>query len=117
MLKRLNRRQRKKLRLGEFQEHVFDARMTFRHPLDEPAHGGLLDAFIDLIESRRLIVGGLGGRRPLVETDGIVSACRRGSSAEEDRHAVLDCLKHRPEVARAEVSEFVDGWYGGEDTK
>lgn len=116
-LKRLNRRQRKKLRVGEFQELVFEVRMAFRQPLDEPAYDDLLDAFIDLIESRRLAVGGLGGRLPLVETDGIVSAWGRGSPTGEDRQAVLQWLQNRPEVARAEVGEFVDGWYGWEDAK
>lgn len=91
--------------------------MTFRQPLAEPAYDVLLDAFIELIESRRLIVGGLGGQPPLVEADGIVSAWGRGSPAEEDRQAVLDWLRHRPEVASAEVGEFVDGWYGWEDAK
>lgn len=116
-LQRLNRRQRKKLRVGEFQELVFKVRMTFRQPLAEPAYDVLLDAFIELIESRRLIVGGLGGQLPLVEADGIVSAWGRGSPAEEDRQAVLDWLRHRPEVASAEVGEFVDGWYGWENAK
>lgn len=116
-LKRLNRRQRKKLRVGEFQELVFEVRMTFHQPADEASYSGLLDAFIDLIESRRLAVGGLGGRLHLVETDGIVSAWGRGSPTEEDRQSVLDWLKHRPEVLHADVSEFVDGWYGWEDAK
>lgn len=32
-LRWLNRRQRKKLRVGEFRERVFEVRMTFRRPL------------------------------------------------------------------------------------
>ena len=40
-LRRLNRRQRKKLRVGEFQELVFEVRVQFRQPMDDAAH----DAF------------------------------------------------------------------------
>jgi len=54
-------------------------------------------------------VGGLGGTLPLLATDGIVSALKRGSSTEEDRQAVLDWVRQRPEVADAAVGEFVDG--------
>jgi hypothetical protein len=109
---RLNRRQRKKLRLGEFQELVFEIRVRFHQPLDEAAYDPFLDAFIEFIESCQLAVGGLGGRLPLAETDGIISAWGRGSPVEEDRQAILAWLHERPEVAFAEVGEFVDGWYG-----
>lgn len=115
-LKRLNRRQRKKLRVGEFQELVFEIRMTFSQPLDEAAYDAWWDAFIGLIESRQLAVGGLGGRLPLTETEGIVSTQSRGSPTEEDRQAVLLWLQHRPEVASTEAGEFVDGWYGWGDS-
>jgi len=50
-LRRLNRQQRKKLPVGEFQDLVFEVRMTFRRPLDEPAHAVLVDALTDLIEA------------------------------------------------------------------
>lgn len=111
-LRRLNRRQRKKLRLGEFQELVFEVRLSFKEPLDGAAFEPFLDAFIDFIEMRRLAVGGLGGRLPLTETDGMISAWERGSPVDGDRQAVLAWLQARPEVAQAEVGEFVDGWYG-----
>lgn len=114
-LRRLNRRQRKKLHVGEFQELVFDVRMAFRQPLDEATHSTLLDAFIAMIETRGLIVGGLGGRLPLTRTDGVIAARGRGSPTEADRQAVLDWLTKRPEVERAVAGEFVDGWYGWGD--
>lgn len=114
-LRRLNRRQRKKLHVGEFQELVFEITITFREPLDESACEVLWDAFIDLVEARRLLVGGLGGRLPLIATDGIVSAQGRGSPTEEDRQTLLHWVRQRPEVAGADAGEFVDGWYGWED--
>ena len=114
-LHRLNRRQRKKLRLGEFQELIFEVRIVFREPLGGVVYDPFLDAFIDLIEARHLIVGGMGGRLPLTETDGMVSARRRGSPSEDDRQAVLAWIRARSEVARAEVGEFVDGWHGWDE--
>ena len=92
-LRRLNRRQRKKLRVGEFQEFVFEVRIQFRQHMDDVAHDVFLEGFIDLIESRRLAVGGMGGQLPLLETDGVVSACGRGSPTEEDRAAVVNWLQ------------------------
>ncbi|UZR28133.1 YggL family protein [Methylococcus mesophilus] len=114
-LLRMNRRQRKKLRVGEFQERVFEVRMRFHNPMDDAAHDDFLDGFIALIESRHLAVGGLGGQLPLMETDGIVSAWGRGSPTEEDRQAVLDWLRRHPRVAGAEAGDFMDGWYGWDD--
>lgn len=113
-IRRLNRRQRKKLRVGEFQQLVFEVRIRFHHPMDDATHDAFLDGFIALIESRQLAVGGMGGRLPILETDGIVSAWGRGSPSEADRQAVVDWLYRQPEVASAQAGDFIDGWYGHE---
>ena len=116
-LRRLNRRQRKKLRVGEFQELVFEVRVQFRQPMDDAAHDAFLDEFIEIIESRHLAVGGMGGQLPLMETDGVVSAWGRGSPTEVDRAAVADWLRQHPDVASADVGDLVDGWYGWEEAQ
>ena len=113
-LRRLNRRQRKKLRVGEFQELVFEVRVQFCRPMGDAAYDAFLDGFIELIESRQLAVGGMGGQLPLLETDGVVSAWGRGSPTEEDRAAIVDWLRQRSEVASADAGDLVDGWYGWE---
>lgn len=110
--RRMNRRQRKKLRVGEFQELVFEVRIQFRLPMDGAAHDAFMDGFIEHIESHQLAVGGMGGQLPLLETEGIVSACGRGSATVQDRFAVLDWLRQHPKVASAKTGELVDGWYG-----
>lgn len=115
-LRCLNRRQRKKLHVGEFKESVFEVRIQFHQPMDDTVHDAFLDEFIDLIESRHLAVGGLGGRLPLRETDGMVSAWGRASTTEMDRIAVLGWLRKRPEVVSADTGDLVDGWYGWEDS-
>ena len=113
-LRSLNHRQRKKLRVGEFQELVFEVRVQFHQSMGDAAYDAFLDGFIDLIESRQLAVGGMGGQVPLLETDGVVSAWGRGSPTEEDRAAIVEWLRQRRDVASADAGEFVDGWYGWE---
>lgn len=114
-LLRLNRRQRKKLRLGEFQELGFEASATFCIPFqyDDGVYDAFLVAFIDFIESRDLLFGGMGGAFPLAKTDAFVTTSKRGSTTDEDRHAVLAWLQARPEIAHAQVGEFIDAWHGG----
>jgi uncharacterized protein YggL (DUF469 family) len=110
-IRRMNRRQRKKLRLQEFQELIFTVRAKFSRPLDENAYDPLLDDFIAFIESRDLDVGGMGGRLPLSETEGVIQAWKRRSPTEEDRRAVVAWLSSRPEVVEASADDFVDGWH------
>lgn len=107
-----NRRQRKKLHLGEFQELIFEARVRFVSPLEEADYDRFIDAFIDFIESRRLLVCGMGGRLPLSQTEGMIGVPGRGSPTEEDRQAVVAWLRTQPEVAEATAGEFEDAWYG-----
>ena len=102
--------------MGEFQERVFEFSIRFQQPMEDAELDAFLDDFIDLIEPRRLIVSGLGGRLPLLETDGIVSALERGSPTEEDRQFILDWLRQRTDVATAEAGKWLDGWYGWVDT-
>jgi len=46
-LARLNRRQRKKLRVGEFQELVFEVRIRFHQSMEEARLDTFLDDFIE----------------------------------------------------------------------
>jgi len=112
-LARLNRRQRKKLRVGEFQELVFEVSIRFGQPMEGPRLDAFMDEFIDLVESRRLVAGGGGGG---LEAEWVVSTWNRGSTTEEDRRAVLDWLLSHPEVADAKAGALMDGWYDWEDT-
>lgn len=72
-LNRLNPRQRKKLRVGEFQEFVFEVRAWFHQAMAGAAYDQFLDAFIEMIEAQNLCVGGRDGRLPLLQTDGVIS--------------------------------------------
>ena len=111
-MRRLNPRQRKKLRVGEFKEHCFDIELVFHTPMrGEPYHDFIND-FFGFLEQRGLLGGGFGGREPFSETEGVIANIARGSPGEEDREAVVQWLRARPEVVDARAREFKDAWHG-----
>ena len=111
-MRRLNARQRKKLRVGEFQEHCFDVELVFHSPMrGEPYHDFIND-FFGALEERGLLGGGFGGREPFSETEGVVARIERGSPSEADREAVIAWLRARPEVVDARAKDFKDAWHG-----
>ena len=111
-MRRLNPRQRKKLRVGEFKEHCFDIELVFHAPMrGEPYHDFIND-FFGFLEQRGLLGGGFGGREPFSETEGVIANIQRGSPSEEDREAVVAWLRGRPEIVDARAREFKDAWHG-----
>jgi uncharacterized protein YggL (DUF469 family) len=114
-LARLNRRQRKKLRVGEFQELGFWVELKFKSPLDEAALDAFCDAVYPALAVQGLQIGGLGGWLPLAETDGFVGTLGRGSVTEAQRDAAAAWLKAYPAVAEVRVSAWVDAWYPREE--
>ena len=110
-IRRLNRRQRKKYHLGEFQEMGFALRWTHHTLLNEPEIYAFFDQFIPMIEARNMCCScGLapeGG-------DGFVATLGRGTVSPEDRIAVLEWLRANPVVASADAGDLVDNWYGWE---
>jgi uncharacterized protein YggL (DUF469 family) len=113
-VKRLKPRQRKKQRVGEFQELSFEADVVFRAPMQGEPYDDFLAAFSRFLESRGLLAGGFGGAMPLEATSGIVARAERGSATEEDAAAVIAWLRARPELKDAKASHLFDAWYGYE---
>lgn len=111
---RLNSRQRKKHRVAEFQELGFTLSIRFHRAQPDGEFDQFLDAFIAVVEHHHLLVGGLGGRLPIEETDGFIAAERSSVSAAQ-RDALLAWVRARPEVKEAQASEWQDGWYGWDD--
>ena len=111
-IRRLNQRQRKKAHVGEFAEYVFDVDLTFVEALDEDAYESLMDDLYELLEQRGLLGGGFGGSVPLTKTTGVITTVERGSPTQEDREALAQWLKARPELSDVRVHEFTDGWHG-----
>ena len=111
-MRRLNARQRKKLRVGEFQEHCFDVELVFHNPMGGEPYHDFINDFFGALEERGLLGGGFGGREPFSETEGVVARIERGSPTEADREAVIAWLRARPEVVDARAKDFKDAWHG-----
>ena len=109
---RLTPRQRKKQRVGEFQELSFEVDVVFHAPMNGEPYDDFLTAFAHFLESRNLLAGGFGGAMPLVETGGVVARIERGSVSEDDAQTVVAWLRARPEVVDAKASHLFDAWYG-----
>lgn len=104
-----NLRQRKKLRLGEFQEFGFHATAQLVKPLPPEEHEAFIDALIAAAEEHNMtIAGGIGD-------DGLQlfvgHAAKRQSATNEQREALRAWLAARPELTNIEVSELEDAWF------
>jgi uncharacterized protein len=110
MGKQHNRRQRKKLHLGEFQELGFAVSATLRDCITAADAERVCDAFITAcIEAARLAYGGAIGDK----LDGfVVPYATRTSATEAHREIVRDWLETRTELTAVDVGPLVDAWYG-----
>ena len=113
-LRRLNRRQRKKLHLGQFQEMIFEFSVRFEAPLGQAAHDAFVGALFDWLDARGMYAAGLGGTagEPLAAAEGMAARWGRASATDADRDALTQWLRARPEVGEAHAEPLMDGWYG-----
>ena len=104
-MRKRNRRLRKKLHLGEFQQLGFEVSITLKPDLGMDALDRFLDDFIlDAIEKNDLAFGG--------GTDsGFITTWNRGSTSETHRTIVEDWLSRRQEVVSVRLGPLVDAWY------
>ena len=101
--KRRSRRLRKKLRIAEFQELGFEYSVIWHTYPNIEQQDAFLDAFIALIESRSLVLGG-------GPTSGFVCGVRKNPDS-ADIEAVQDFLAAWSGVERVTIGQLVDGWY------
>ena len=109
----MNKRLRKKKRVGEFRELGF--RVRFETPgLSTEQVNSLCDRWLaEAIESNGLACGGSCGP---VEWDGFIQLDHRGSATEVHRQAVTRWLQSEPTIKKVEVFPLVDAWYGPFDS-
>ena|SRR5471030_2116630 len=99
-----NRRLRKKLRIGEFQQLGFPIEFHLRPGLTDEVAWAFWDAFIcDAIEFNGLMFGG--------GESGYVCGVGRTSAHEEHRRAIESWLCARPEVQSAKIGPLEDAWH------
>ena len=104
-MRQQNRRLRKKLHLGEFQQLGFEVSITLKSNLGVDVLDRFLDEFIlDAIEKNELAFGG--------GTDGgFITTWKRGSTSEANRTIVENWLSRRQEVVSVSLGPLVDAWY------
>lgn len=113
MPKRHNRRQRKKVKAGEFQELGFSVSADLRSPFDEQQRDALFNAFLEeCIEANGMLFGGginetLGGY--------IIAGRNRSSATDHQREIVKAWLDSRGEFSNAKVGVLSDAWHSNFD--
>jgi uncharacterized protein len=109
----MNRRQRKKQRLGEFQELGFSLAFALPERWTEDQQLAFWDRAIEQIESLGLMIG--GGVGP--SWDVVVAASEhRHSVTAAQRQALVDFLAADPDVAELRAGALVDVWHGGSES-
>lgn len=106
----MNKRLRKKKRVGEFKELGFELLGDLRPGLAGADLDAFVDRLIDVVEARKLGFGGGAGRDD--KLDGFVTRMGRGSATEEDRAALAAFLAGDDAIIRHEVGALRDAWYG-----
>lgn len=105
----MKRRLRKKKRLGEFRELGFAIQAQLSAASKE-ARLSLIERFVNIVEQRTLVFGGGCSLEGVLE--GFVMPRGRRSATSEDRAAVVRLFDNAPEIARFQVSDLQDVWYG-----
>jgi len=104
----MNKRLRKKKRVGEFKELGFELLGELRPGTSDDDVDAFVDRLIVAVEARRLGFGGGGGRDGKFE--GFVTRMGRGSATEDDRTALAAFLAGDVDVVRHEVGALKDAW-------
>lgn len=103
-----NLRQRKKLRLGEFQELGFEVTAKTTKALTQAERSAFIDALITAVDEMGLLFG--GGFNSGFEGFVVVDALR-GSVTEEQRASFRKWLETRQELQDVVVGPLKDAWY------
>lgn len=107
LAKRRSRRLRKKLHIAEFQALGFEYDVTWQTFPTIAQQDDFLDAFVVLIESRDLELGG-------GPTSGFVCGVGKNPSL-ADMKAVQDFLSGWPGVEQVAMGAMIDAWYDQPD--
>ncbi|HYD94947.1 MAG TPA: YggL family protein, partial [Noviherbaspirillum sp.] len=103
-----NQRQRKKLRLGEFQELGFEITANSAAALAPDARNAFINDLVEAVAERGLLFGGgfNDGLAGFVVVDAM-----RGSVSEEQRASLKTWLESRQELRDVVVGPLKDAWY------
>ena len=108
-LKRLNTRQRKKQRLGEFVELGFSLQVRLRSSLDHQAQDHFLDGWLNVVDQHRVSFGGQFDPSGMLE--GVVFPVGTDLVTQEIRAALMRWLEAQQEIESLSCSERIDLWH------
>lgn len=109
----MNKRQRRKHRLGEFRELGFELRFSTPGSWSEEGQDVFREECIDQVEALGLAVGGGTG----IHWGVFVTALRdRGTVTAEQRQALLRWLAGRPELSELHAGVLEDAWHPAESS-
>ena len=107
----MNKRMRKKNRLGEYRELCFEITCAFRPGLAQEQAEDLVDTFLrEGLEANGLVAGGSCG--PQGMQMGICPAGKRTSATEAHRALIQQWLSIQPDISTFTVGSLRDAWYG-----
>lgn len=108
-LHKMNRRQHKKLHLGEFQTLIFGIQGRLNAPADDAdAFDRFMDDFIDYLEAHHLEMAGGGD---CGDFSCVFQNAGAASLGETEKSALIAWLVERDDVAALRATPLVDGFY------
>lgn len=106
----MKKRLRKKKYLGEFQEMGFTVKYWYTPEMAWDEHNVILYAFFEILEANDLCVGGGSNKERF---SGYVTRYTKNRTAtEEHRQIVSEWFSKREDIAKSEVDDLTDAWYG-----
>jgi uncharacterized protein YggL (DUF469 family) len=112
--RRLNRRQRKKKRLGEFQEWGLSICAHLVGCDTDAEMDAFIDTFLTLVESQNLMFGGGFGTVAVTKLDGVLAKPGRGSMTLTQAGAILTWLAADSRVSDVINCTWIDLWHGND---
>lgn len=107
-----NQRQRKKLRVGEYQEFVFRFCLSFSAAQDDALLKQFFDDFYDFLETLKLSAACFPELPPIQTIEGIVQSDGVTRLNAEHQTKVLAWFKTQAQISNSEVGELIDAWHG-----
>lgn len=106
----MNKRQRKKLYVGEFKELGFELGAQFRPGVDADARNAFLERFLEQLSAEELAFSGGTSAAGL---DAFLTLDHRGSATEQHRERVKALMAAEKDLVNPTVGPLVDAWHGG----
>jgi len=107
----LNRRQRKKIYLGEFQEWGLSIAAPLVGCDPESTMDAFIDHFLAMVESHKLMFGGGFGTASVADLDGVLAKPGRGILTQAQAESIMAWLAADGRVGDLTKCTWIDLWH------